>query len=160
MFTRAKTVSVLLITLVVLLSLAPSLCLAAPQPDKPTKLTIRVDVADHQLFWTYPYITKDGKIRKPAAVQVEWSTSFGLAPNKADIVTAGQHAGKLVVTTEKNAIVDIQINVIDANKVTLGTTSLQIRNSGQEEVFLVTLPENTVPLVTYDTASQQSRKEN
>ena len=159
MLTRTKMVAVLLITFVALFSLTPLCLAAAPQPDKPTKMTILVNVSDSQIFWSYPYITKDGKVRKPAAVQVEWSAAFGLAPNKTEVIPFGQHAGKLIINTEKNAIVDIQINVIDANKVVLGTTGLQVRNSGQEEAFLIAPPESTMPLVSYDPDFKQ-RKNN
>lgn len=158
MTTRTKTTAIFLVALMVL-ALVPSLGLAAPQPDKSTKMTIKIDIADPQLFWTYPYITKDGKIRKPAAVQVEWSAFFGMSPTRVEVLTPGQGGGRLTIATEKNAIVDIQISVVDAGKVILGTGSLQVRNGGQEEVFLVSLPDITSPQVNHDTAGSQNRKE-
>lgn len=139
---RSVMVAVLAIAM---LLLASSVCLAANQ----AKLTVQVDLSE-KYFWTYPYITSDGKIRKPAAVNVEWTIDTSSRVQRQTIILPDKIDGQIAIMTERGAIVNLQINVVDAGNTVLGNGSLQICNKGQQEKFYVSLPNSTSPVVTRD----------
>jgi hypothetical protein len=144
---RIKAYSFILALLLALV-LVPALCLAAAAPvDKPQKMLIKADIVDPRLFWSYPYITSDGFSRMPAAVQVVWSTASGFNSEKAVVIVTGKDKGQVEIASERNAYIDIEIQVIDAKKVILGKASLQIRNTGKEVSFAVYPPETTTPII-------------
>lgn len=130
----------------VLLLVTSSVCLAAEQTAK-LRVIIEIGGAD---FWTYPYITSDGYIHKPAAAQVEWSLGTSSKFMKETVVVPNKTNGETEITTEKGAIVNLQISIVDAKNTVLGGGSLQIRNNGQTERFYITLPDSTSPVVTSD----------
>jgi ABC-type sugar transport system substrate-binding protein len=144
---RIKAFSFVL-TLLLALVLVPAMCLAAAQPaDKPQKMLINAYIANPKFFWSYPYITRDGFSRMPAAVQVVWSTSSGLESKKAIVIQTGKDKGQVEISSEKNAYIDIELQVIDAKKVVLGKSSLQVRNNGKDVSFVVYPPEITTPTI-------------
>lgn len=149
MIKRATAVTLMLAVLMTLLVFAPAVCSAAAAvADKPAKLTVQVSINDPKNFWLYPYITKeDGKIRMPAAVTVEWSTTSGINSSKGQVVKAGEKRGEFAITVERNAYVDIEIQVVDDKKVILGKGSMQVRNTGQTVQFTVYLPDSTSPVI-------------
>lgn len=130
-----------------LLAATSSACLAA---DQQAKMTVRVDIGD-KYFWTYPYITSDGRIRKPAAVVVEWSVGVTPKVIREKVIVADKLGGDLPITTEKGAIVNIQVYVVDAANNSLGAGSMQLKNTGQVAKFYVSLPEVTSPVINFDT---------
>jgi hypothetical protein len=143
-----KTVSTVVLALFVALLLAAPVCSAAAQNlDKPTKMLVKVDVVDPNLFWSYPYIGRDGKARVPAAVQMVWSTTSGLSSETGVLAVAKKDRGQITITTEKDAYVDIELQVVDAKKVILGKASLQVRNTGKEIAFVVNVPDVTAPSI-------------
>lgn len=143
-----KMVFALVLALFVALLLAAPVCSAAAQnPDKPTRMLVKVDIVDPNLFWSYPYIGRDGKARVPAAVQIAWSTTSGLDSQTGTLVVAKQDRGQLAITTEKDAFVDIEVQVVDAKKIILGKASLQVRNTGKDIAFAVYPPEYTTPSI-------------
>lgn len=144
MIKRAPAVTFMLAVLLTLLVFAPAVCSAAS--DKPSNLRVLVSINEPKPFWSFPYITKeDGKIRMPAAVMVEWSTTNGLNSNKGQAIQAGDKRGEYVITTERGAYVDVEVQVVDANKVILGKSGMQVRNNGQSLTFVVYLPDSTTP---------------
>ncbi len=143
-----RMVSTLVLALFVVMLFAAPICSAAAQsPDKPTKMLMKVDVVDPNLFWSYPYIGRDGKSRLPASVQIVWSTTNGLSSETGTVVVAKKDRGQLEITTEKNAYIDVEVQVVDAKKVILGKASLQVRNVGKEVAFAVYPPEYTSPSI-------------
>ncbi len=143
-----KTISALVLAIFAALLLAAPVCSAADQNlDKPTRMLVKVDIVDPNLFWSYPYICRDGKARVPAAVQIVWSTTSGLTSDTGTVVVAKKDRGQLAITTEKDAFVDIEVHVVDAKKVVLGKASLQIRNTGKDIAFAVYPPEYTTPSI-------------
>ncbi len=144
MMKRTTAAALALTMLLTLLVFAPSVCSAA---DKPAKLMVRIDVFDSKTFWSYPYITSDGKVRKPHVVQVVWTTNNGTKANRADVVLAGKERGDLAITTGNNEFLDLEIVVADDKNVALGKGGLQLRNTGQEVTFLVAPPESTAPTI-------------
>lgn len=143
-----KTVFALVLALCAALLLAAPVCSAAAQSlDKPTKMLVKVDIVDPNLFWSYPYIGRDGKARVPAAVQIVWSTTSGLDSQTGTLAVAKKDRGQLAITTEKDAFVDIEVQVVDAKKIILGKASLQVRNTGKEIAFAVYPPEYTTPSI-------------
>ncbi|MDR7867387.1 MAG: hypothetical protein RIN56_11260 [Sporomusaceae bacterium] len=143
-----RTVSTLVLALFVVMLLAAPVCSAAAQSlDKPTKMLMKVDIVDPNLFWSYPYIGRDGKSRLPAAVQIVWSTTNGLSSETGTVVVAKKDRGQLEITTEKNAYIDVEVQVVDAKKIIIGKASLQVRNVGKEVAFAVYPPEYTSPSI-------------
>lgn len=143
-----KRVFALVLALFVALLLAAPVCSAAAQNlDKPTRMLVKVDITDPNLFWSYPYIGRDGKARVPAAVQMVWSTNSGLSSETGVLAVAKKDRGQIAITTEKDAYVDIEIQVVDAKKIILGKASLQARNTGKEIAFVVNVPEVTAPSI-------------
>lgn len=143
-----KRVFAVVLALFAALLLATPLCSAAAQNlDKPTKMLVKVDIVDNNLFWSYPYIGRDGKARVPAAVQAVWSTTNGLSSQTGILAVAKKDRGQFEITTEKDAYVDIEIQVVDAKKIILGKASLQVRNTGKEIAFVVNVPEVTSPSI-------------
>lgn len=143
---RATAVTLILAVLATLLVFAPAVCSAAPAGDKPIKMTVQISINTPKTFWSYPYITRDdGKIRMPAAIMVEWSTTSGVNSSRGTVVQAGEKRGEYVITTERNAYVDIEAQVVDDKKVVLGKGSMQVRNTGQVVQFTVYLPDATSP---------------
>jgi hypothetical protein len=139
-----------------LLLLASSVCLAAEQAiEKPAKLTVQIDLTDAKFFWSYPYVTTDGKIRKPAAVNLEWNIGTSSKVMKQTVIVPDNNRGEYSIVTEKGAIVNLQVTVVDAGNVLLGGGSLQIKNSGQREFFYVGLPDSTSPVVTHEAGRPQ-----
>ncbi len=147
MNTRRMVSSLVLALFVAMLLAAPVCSAAAQSPDKPTKMLMKVDVVDPNLFWSYPYISRDGKARIPAAIQIVWSTTNGLSSETGTVVVAKKDRGQLEITTDKDAFVDIEVQVVDAKKVILGKASLQVRNVGKEIAFAVYPPEYTSPSI-------------
>jgi hypothetical protein len=141
---RTTAFTLALTVLLALLAFVPSVCSAA---DKPTKMTVTVDIPDPNLFWSYPYIASDGRMKKPTAVQVVWNTAHGTNSNRADVVPAGKGRGQYSITTDWNELIDMEIQVVDAGKVVLGKASMQVRNTGREVGFVVSAPEQTAPVV-------------
>lgn len=142
----------LLLAIVVFASLllASSVCLAADT----AKLTVQMDLSD-KYFWTYPYITTDGKIRMPAAVNLEWTIGTSSKVTTQTVIVPAKTNGEYTIVTERGAIVNIQIYVVDAKKVVLGGGSLQVRNSGQQEKFYIALPDSTSPIISHETGRPQ-----
>jgi hypothetical protein len=90
---RATAVTLVLAALLTLLVFAPAVCSAAAA-DKPAQIKVQISVNEPKTFWSYPYITKeDGKIRMPAAVMVEWSTTSGTSSNRGQAMQAGEKRG-------------------------------------------------------------------
>ncbi|HWQ62104.1 MAG TPA: hypothetical protein VN521_07315 [Negativicutes bacterium] len=147
MIKRATAVTLLLAVLMTLLVFAPAVCSAAAS-DKQAQLKVQVSVNEPKVFWSYPYITKeDGKIRMPAAVMVEWSTTNGINSSKGQALQAGDKRGEYTISTERGAYVDVEIQIVDANKVILGKGGMQVRNNGQSVTFTIYLPDSTTPSV-------------
>jgi hypothetical protein len=143
---RATAMTFLLTVFMALLVFSPAVCSAAA--DKPANLTVQVVINDPKQFWSYPYITReDGKIRMPAAVLVEWSTTNGLTSNKEQVLQAGGKRGEYVISTDRNTYVDVEVQIVDAKKKILGKGSMQVRNTGQTVVFTVYLPDSTTPSI-------------
>lgn len=135
------------LALLLVLVVVPAMCQAAPQADKPQKMLIKADIVDPKLFWSYPYITSDGFARMPAAVQVVWSTTSGLNSQTAVVLQAGKDRGQVEIFSEKNAYIDIELQVVDAKKAVLGKASLQVRNNGKDVGFAIYPPETTSPSI-------------
>ncbi|MDT8902095.1 hypothetical protein [Anaeroselena agilis] len=143
-----KTVSILVLALFAAMLLAAPVCSAASQDlDKPTRMLLKVDVVDTNMFWSYPYISRDGKARVPAAIQVVWSTTSGLDSKTETMAVAKSDRGQVAITTEKDAFVDIEVQVVDAKKTILGKASLQVRNTGKDVAFVVNVPDITSPVI-------------
>jgi hypothetical protein len=106
----------------------------------PTNLTVHIEVPD-KIFWSYNYLTKDEKLAKPATIYLGWAVG---ATDKETIrqfvMPTTDYKSDLVITTEKNASVNVRIFVRDATNVELGSLSLQIRNHGQTESFTLAPP--------------------
>ena len=144
MMKRTTAAALVLTMFLTLLAFAPAVCSAA---DASAKLKVRVDIFDAKMFWSYPYITKDGKVRKPHVVQVVWTTNSGTKANRADIAVTGSERGDLTITTDKNEFLDLEIVVLDDKNISLAKGGLQLRNTGQEVSFLVSPPESTAPVI-------------
>lgn len=140
----------LLIAIVVFASLllASSVCLAADT----AKLTVQMELSEKKYFWTYPYITADGKIHMPAAVNLEWTIGTSSKVMTQTVIVPDKTNGECeyTIVTERGAIVNLQIYVVDAKKVVLGGGSLQVRNSGQREKFYIALPDSTSPVISHE----------
>jgi hypothetical protein len=145
MMKRTTALALALTMLLTLLVLAPSVCSAA---DKPSNITVKVDIVNPGLFWSYPYINKDsGKVSKAAAVQAVWSTTNGTKTSRADVVLAGKNYGAYKITAEKGVLLDLEVQVVDAGKNVLNKGGIQIRSDGQTVSFVVAPPEGTAPLI-------------
>ena len=141
-------VIIVLVLVVALLAAASSVCLAAE-----AKLTLKVEL-DDKSFWSYPYVTRDGKIHKPAAVQVEWTLGATPKVMKQKVVVADKTSGEVVITAERGAIIDLQVFVVDDRDNPLGAGSIQLKNTGQTVKFYVSLPDSTSPVISVDSRVQ------
>ena len=149
---KTKFIPVFVVSLFFLiLAFASATCFAA---EKSANLVVKIDVVDAATFWSYPYISRDGKVRKPALIQVEWMVNNNPSGTKASVVTLGKDKGKVTITTARGAIVDIQINVLDDKNNVVGAAGLQVKNTGQTEYFTVATPDYTTPVITAEKAPQ------
>lgn len=149
MITLSRKLLPIIIALVTL-ALTQTPGFAAPAGDRPANLLINIDITDKKVFWEYPYLTTDGKIKSAVAVQVEWGLANDPKTTKQVVISKGKDSGKIAITSAKNEIIDVQIIVVDAANTNLGSANLQIRNLGQKEFFYVSPPESTKATVTYD----------
>lgn len=128
---------------------SPALAASAP-PSPTTKMTVQVEVATAPIFWKYTFLTKDGDMGSPAAIRVSWGVGDNSRGNNRQVVVEqGKASGRVAIVTEKNALVDMQIQVLSAKNVVLGSYNLFVRNNGQTEVITVTPPEYTEPTFTW-----------
>lgn len=125
--------------------------LAAGSTPAPTaKMTVQVNVDVAPLFWKYTFLTKGGDMAVPATIKVAWGIGdYARSTDRQVVVDTGKSSGKVTIVTEKNALVDMQIQVCSAKNVVLGTYNLFVRNNGQTEVITVTSPEYTEPIFTW-----------
>lgn len=114
--------------------------------------TMRVDVRIDQptVFWNYTFLTKDADFGKPAAVKLKW----GIGDTKRQettqtIVNPGDKKGRLEITTEKGALVNFQVAVVDADNAIHGTLGFQVRNNGQTELVTIAPPDFSEPQITF-----------
>lgn len=119
---------------------------AAEPPQK--NMTVQLDIDSNLLFWEYSYLTRKGYISKPAAVKIAWDWGAAGETKLQTIATAGQKAGKQVITTPKDELVSIRVVVCDAKDNALGSISFMVRNKGQVETVHVAPPEFTEPVLT------------
>jgi hypothetical protein len=141
-----KLAQLALIFFLSLLALSLSILPGQAAPANTVTTTVQIYIDDPATYWTYPYITREGVIVKPASVQVEWDAGDGKS-TKTTLVTQGQKSGVLVITSEKGALLTLKVVVCDANNAPLGTLSMQTRNKGQTESFTVTYPDFTEPKI-------------
>lgn len=129
---------------------SPALAASPNTTAQTAKMTVQVDVTAAPVFWKYTFLTRDGDMAMPANVKISWGIGDNSRGNNRQIVVEqGKNSGKVAIVTEKNALVDMQIQVYSAKNVVLGSYNLFVRNNGQTEVITITPPEYTEPTFTW-----------
>ena len=113
-------------------------------------LRINVTIDQPNLFWNYTFLTKDGDFGKPTAVKLTWGTGDTKRQETTQtIVNPGEKKGHLEITTEKGALINFQVLVLDADNARHGTLGFQVRNSGQTELVTIAPPDFSEPQITF-----------
>jgi len=115
-----------------------------------SKLMLKVNIDQPEVFWNYTFLTRDGEMGKPASIVVLWDTGeISKASQTAVIINSGKDTGKLDISTEKGALVNYRVSVRDAKDKEVGSISLQVKNTGQTEYVLISPPEFSEPNIVY-----------
>ena len=132
------------------LSSLPAQAATDKLPATATKLTLKVQIDQPEVFWNYTFLTRDSEFSKPSIIRIEWGVgNFSGQTKQATLVLDSKSSGKLSINTEKGELVSLNVAVLGAKNLKLGSISLQVRNSGQTETLTITPPEIVEPTFTW-----------
>jgi hypothetical protein len=146
-----KLTVALFIAIIVSAFPTPSVQAEASQPAPPkANLIIQVNIDQPDIFWNYTFLTKNSTLSKPSAVKLVWGLGVVQRQAKNEIVvTGGKTSGQVTVVTDKGELINIRVAVCDSKGTTLGFTSIQVKNNGQTETFVMSPPDSTEPKITW-----------
>ncbi len=146
-----KLTLALLITIVVSVFPNPLAQAEAGQPaSSKATLTVQVNIDQPNIFWNYTFLTQNSTLGKPAAIKLVWG--LGVVQRQAKnetVVTEGKSSGQTTIVTDKGELINIRVAVCDSKGTTLGFTSIQVKNNGQTETFVMSPPDSTEPKITW-----------
>jgi hypothetical protein len=125
---------------------------AAPMASAQKNTTMKVDITINSpsIFWNYTFLSKDGYLGKPATVKVSWTVGDIPRGETSKIVaTKGQTSGEVAISAPKDALVNIEAAVYDADGDKLGFISAQVPNNGQTEAISIAPPNFTEPKLVW-----------
>ncbi|MDU2065580.1 MAG: hypothetical protein E6713_12195 [Sporomusaceae bacterium] len=127
----------------------PTTTFAEAAPTATMRIDVKVDQAD--VFWNTTYLTKDSSdFGKAAAVNLTWGIGDTKRQEQTQpLIAPGKGKGRVEITTEKGALINFQVVVLDADKQKHGTLSFQVRNNGQTEYITIAPPDFIEPNLTF-----------
>jgi hypothetical protein len=147
-----QILGVLLISVVIcVLTSPPAQAATGKLPGTATSLTLQIKIDQPEVFWNFNFLTRDSDIAKPAIIRIEWSVGdlSGQTKQETLVLDSSKSSGKLSISAEKGALVNLNVTVLGAKNLNLGSISLQVRNSGQTETVTITPPEIVEPKITW-----------